>query len=832
MEHKVNFGSAHSLTGEIVCGVTVSQTFSAEAATLTAVHITFATYKRNNNARLKVEILTEAGASVASFPFGTNALRDNQSFRVPIRCALTIGQRYILRLESTDGKPGQSVTAKFGKKAHTTERFNVDGVRYPNGELFCSFEYDTAAAQPEEKAHIVVNDTGIVFPDRVSVCIILDKDDDANDTSGLTFLQEMVQSLIEVGNHRQFELVIADWKKSKTPVKSWIYAAASCHFPIRVVDMTGDYSWCLGATAAAKQAHGALLMFLKPHMCFDNDILNTIDTLLVSRGAVVPEALSPDRMWVHSRGNLVIHRDLYFSSPGWTDETKLMEFLSLSGRCTRTIGCGLRSQIVEEGTVEPVKQGDYLVVSAGKVATFCMALKARSAIAIDSIRSLVTEENARFFDFIVSEDKSDDPLDLTTFPLAKYVTHFVVETGDTWNRSKLCNYGFRRARTPLVVSWDADFVFPPGFASTFLKDLVGTDFANTFLRIPVTETGFCKRETTRFNRGTLYGGMYVYGRKELLAINGYDESFLLYGHEEKDANSRMVLAGLKEKVVPRKGYVFHKSHDDALRGDMSNYGVNKQRAEDHVRKGIVKVNPTGWANAKRVAKPNYDKTIVIMGNGPSLKHFNFELMRSFDCIGMNIAYRHFRKIGIYPRFHTCFDFVVTDNHAVDFKAHIEDPDVTTERFFLLRQVSSSPKLTVIRLLPEAPEFSTDINRFQNSGNTGTNSCQVALCLGYRRIILIGVDCNYVQFVDGAKVVGGTVIEMQKTPGNNPNYFIPDYQQKGDRFNIPNAHIYHKPAWEKLAQYATRNGIDVVNCGPESALECFRRSTLEEEGIVV
>jgi hypothetical protein len=65
------------------------------------------------------------------------------------------------------------------------------------------------------------------------------------------------------------------------------------------------------------------------------------------------------------------------------------------------------------------------------------------------------------------------------------------------------------------------------------------------------------------------------------------------------------------------------------------------------------------------------------------------------------------------------------------------------------------------------------------------------------------------------------LEMTSTPGQNPNYFIDDYQQKGDRFNVPDSlPDLHYQSWVKQGPELKKLGVDVVNCNPKSRLDMF------------
>ena len=92
------------------------------------------------------------------------------------------------------------------------------------------------------------------------------------------------------------------------------------------------------------------------------------------------------------------------------------------------------------------------------------------------------------------------------------------------------------------------------------------------------------------------------------------------------------------------------------------------------------------------------KTLVVMGNGPSLKDIDFELLGKFDCFGLNAAYRAYERLNWYPKYYGCFDYVVTKSHAENFKKLVES-NSPIERFFYLQQVSDSPKVQKISLIP-------------------------------------------------------------------------------------------------------------------------------------
>ena len=69
------------------------------------------------------------------------------------------------------------------------------------------------------------------------------------------------------------------------------------------------------------------------------------------------------------------------------------------------------------------------------------------------------------------------------------------------------------------------------------------------------------------------------------------------------------------------------------------------------------------------------KTLIVMGNGPSLKEINFKDLSEHDTFGLNAAYRAYRRMDWWPTYHGCFDYRVTDNHREEFIKLIESQKI-------------------------------------------------------------------------------------------------------------------------------------------------------------
>lgn len=240
-----------------------------------------------------------------------------------------------------------------------------------------------------------------------------------------------------------------------------------------------------------------------------------------------------------------------------------------------------------------------------------------------------------------------------------------------------------------------------------------------------------------------------------------------------------------------------------------------------------------------------NKTIIIMGNGPSLKDINFDLLRNNDTYGLNAAYRAYDKINFYPTYFGCFDKLVVKSHKNNYQSLINSKKIKKcffigpEKFMTTYQTKDiyqyinlnnvyNPKLCNNKLYQN---FSKNFDNFWIYNCSGTTACHTAITMGYTKIILVGMDCSYINFIPECELINKQSkfdLVIKETPKSNPNYWFDDYQIKGDKYHIPNSDIYHKPAWNHLALTAKKFNIDIVNCSTKTSLEYFRKSKLEDE----
>lgn len=190
------------------------------------------------------------------------------------------------------------------------------------------------------------------------------------------------------------------------------------------------------------------------------------------------------------------------------------------------------------------------------------------------------------------------------------------------------------------------------------------------------------------------------------------------------------------------------------------------------------------------------KRCFVIGNGPSLKKTDLSLLKNEFTFGMNRIYLAFEDWGFQT------SFLVSVNDLVIEQCHDDFYDFQIPKFFSWRSrdllFPENPPDTHTHFLNTTytgPKFNTRISSRYWEGSTVTNVClQLAFCMGFNEVYLIGVDHSF----DTKGIANQTVVSS----GDDPNHFSPEYFGKGFRWQLPDLdasenayrlanHVYHK-----------------------------------------
>ncbi|WP_404710968.1 hypothetical protein [Sphingomonas sp. MMS24-J13] len=209
------------------------------------------------------------------------------------------------------------------------------------------------------------------------------------------------------------------------------------------------------------------------------------------------------------------------------------------------------------------------------------------------------------------------------------------------------------------------------------------------------------------------------------------------------------------------------------------------------------------ADNRSALRVNRGPSLIVVGNGPSLRDVDPERFAGIDTIGMNAAYRAWERHDWWPTYYACADHRLALSHIDFFR------DAAASRRFRRMLLPAT-------VLHDAPELAHDpdvefidqylpywyeqlgapagLARRQSPFfestrpslvTTGAVSIRWGASLGYARIGLIGIDCRYVALPAWQTESDTDLsLRMAETPEDNPNYFFADYQREGDLFNVP------------------------------------------------
>jgi len=230
--------------------------------------------------------------------------------------------------------------------------------------------------------------------------------------------------------------------------------------------------------------------------------------------------------------------------------------------------------------------------------------------------------------------------------------------------------------------------------------------------------------------------------------------------------------------------------------------------------------------------PHLKNKLLIVGNGSSLRDFDFKWLLNVKFLGMNAAFRYWKLTEIYPDYYICMDTIVIASLKDEIYKLIQKRAENGIQLFFIRKklLNFYPELNNV---PEVTFFEDYFNSPYFEGitqgiTTGSFAALLGAMLGYKHIYLLGIDLNYVQQIPEAKSVKGHVLEITETPAKNPNYFFDDYQRKGDRFNVPDSKPdLHYQSWVMVKERLERFGVHVLNCNPNSRLDIFDYADINE-----
>jgi len=164
----------------------------------------------------------------------------------------------------------------------------------------------------------------------------------------------------------------------------------------------------------------------------------------------------------------------------------------------------------------------------------------------------------------------------------------------------------------------------------------------------------------------------------------------------------------------------------------------------------------------------------IIGNGPSLKKTNMQLIENEYTFGMNRIFLMFSELGFKTSFLVSVNDLVIEQSIQDFH-NVDIPLFISWR--ARKWLEPKENLHYLYTTYTGKKFAKDATRRLWEGATVTYTClQLAFYMGFSKVILIGVDHSF--------ATKGEPNQTIVSQGDDPNHFHPKYFGKGFKWQLP------------------------------------------------
>ncbi|RBQ32731.1 hypothetical protein CRU92_03175 [Arcobacter sp. FW59] len=220
------------------------------------------------------------------------------------------------------------------------------------------------------------------------------------------------------------------------------------------------------------------------------------------------------------------------------------------------------------------------------------------------------------------------------------------------------------------------------------------------------------------------------------------------------------------------------------------------------------------------------KRAFIIGNGPSLKTKDLELMKGEITFAANKIYLAYKDTDWRPTFYAVEDDLVYKQNYKEIK-NLKDSIKLFPQYALNWNKKIDDAIYFnLKYTPDDisfPQFNPDPILGVYWGSTIIFSMiQWAIYLGIDEIYLLGVDFN---FVESKKFILNEYNRKDLICEGEVNHFHKDYRKIGEKWNLPNLDVQLK-SFSKAKEYCDSHGIKIYNVSRSTKLTIFELKNLD------
>jgi hypothetical protein len=226
------------------------------------------------------------------------------------------------------------------------------------------------------------------------------------------------------------------------------------------------------------------------------------------------------------------------------------------------------------------------------------------------------------------------------------------------------------------------------------------------------------------------------------------------------------------------------------------------------------LSPKGRQHLKYTLEPYKNKyrghRCIVIGNGPSLRQMDLEILRDEYTFGLNRIYLLFEEWGFETTFLVSINGLVIKQFANEIA---EVNSLKILNWASKKYVPANEKTAYVSSYPTTARMQGNIlNGYYPLPGTVTNvALELAFFMGFSEVILIGVDHNFVE-----KGIGGEAI-VSENP--DKNHFSPNYFGKGIVWQLPNYEVMEN-GYKKARTLFHNDGRQIVDATVAGNLRIF------------
>lgn len=228
-----------------------------------------------------------------------------------------------------------------------------------------------------------------------------------------------------------------------------------------------------------------------------------------------------------------------------------------------------------------------------------------------------------------------------------------------------------------------------------------------------------------------------------------------------------------------------------------------------------------WKNIVQYQGEFEGERCFVIGNGPSLNKEDLDTLKDNNAFtfASNRIYKMYDKTNWRPSFYSvCDEKLYIDNSETIDRLNETAKFLPLDIAHVVRDKSKYYFFAryPFKLFSKYPTFKNNILHKFGEGNTVTyHLIQLAVCMGFKEIYLLGCDFSYNIGVDQ----NGKIIK----DSGQKNY---PWKEESVLYNLPNlqANLY---AYIAAKRYCDNHGIIIKNATRGGKLEVFERVTFDE-----